>query len=48
VHGQWKSGRTAYHLLAGEEAIAGKSIVLLEARQACSSTTGRNSLSDSP
>jgi cation diffusion facilitator CzcD-associated flavoprotein CzcO len=37
----------AYHLLGGEDAIAGKSIVLLEARQACSGATGRNGLSDS-
>lgn len=34
----------AYHLLAGEEAVEGKSIVLLEARQACSGATGRNGL----
>jgi len=38
----------AYHLLAGEEAIAGKSVVLLEARQACSGATGRNGLSKFP
>ncbi|TVY84362.1 Gamma-glutamylputrescine oxidoreductase [Lachnellula suecica] len=32
----------AYHLLAGDEPIAGKTVVLLEAREACSGATGRN------
>jgi monoamine oxidase len=42
IGGGYAGIAAAYHLLAGDEPIQGKSVVLLEARQACSGATGRN------
>ncbi|TVY38039.1 Gamma-glutamylputrescine oxidoreductase, partial [Lachnellula subtilissima] len=44
IGGGYAGIAAAYHLLFGEEveAFAGKKVVLLEARQACSGATGRN------
>ncbi|TVY12531.1 Gamma-glutamylputrescine oxidoreductase, partial [Lachnellula arida] len=46
IGGGYAGIAAAYHLLVGEEpeAVAGKKVVLLEARQACSGATGRNGL----
>jgi hypothetical protein len=44
IGGGYAGIAAAFHLLAGDEPIEGKSVVLLEARQACSGATGRNGM----
>jgi hypothetical protein len=44
IGGGYAGIAAAYHLLAGDGPIERKSVVLLEARQACSGATGRNGM----